>query len=106
MRVAVTGARGLVGSRLCLELWRRGHDVVGLLKGPVPTAYAPEVAQSRRRPFVVRACDLTDARAVEGILSSTRPEIIIHTASMTEVDVCERNPDQAFANNVQATADL
>ena len=106
MRIAVTGARGLVGSRLCLELWGRGHDVVGLLRGPTPPAHPPSVAQSRRPPFGYRLCDLTDGRAVEGILAEARPEVIIHTASMTDVDACERNPDQAYTHNVQATADL
>jgi dTDP-4-dehydrorhamnose reductase len=105
MRIAVTGARGLVGSRLCLELWGRGHDVVGLLRGPVP-AHPPQVAQSRQHPFEYRACDLTDAHTVNGILSEARPEVIVHTASMTDVDLCERSPDQAYASNVQATAEL
>ncbi len=95
-----------MGSRLCLELWGRGHDVVGLLRGPTAPAYPPSVAQSRRPPFVYRLCDLTDGRAVEGILAEAKPEVIIHTASMTDVDLCERNPDQAYAHNVQATADL
>lgn len=106
MRIAVTGARGLVGSRLCLELWRRGHDVVGLLRAPVPTAYPPEVTQSRRRPFEYRPCDLTDAPAVNAILSEARPEVIINPASITDVDLCERSPEKAYANNVQATAEL
>ncbi len=106
MRIAVTGARGLVGSRLCLELWGRGHEVVGLLRGPTPPAYPPSVAQSRRPPLEYRLCDLTDGRAVEVILAEARPEVIIHTASMTDVDACERSPDQAYAHNVQATADL
>src|SRR5260370_37072737 len=106
MRIAVTGARGLVGSRLCLELWARGHEVVGLLRGPTPPAYPPSVAQSRRPPFAYRLCDVTDGRAVEGILAEARPAVIIHTASMTDVGACERNPDQASTHNVQATADL
>ncbi len=106
MRIAVTGARGLVGSRLCLELWRRGHEVVGFLRGPIPTSPPPEVAQSRRRPFEYRACDLTDARAVEGILAELRPEVIVNTAAMSEVDRCERSPDLAYASNVDATTQL
>src|SRR5712692_153598 len=106
MRIAVTGARGLVGSRLCLELWGRGHDVVGLLRAPVPTSYPQRVVESRRRPFEYRRCELTDAGTVQGILSEAGPEVIIHTASMTDVDLCERNPDQAYVHNVHATAEL
>lgn len=105
MRVAVTGARGLLGSRLCLELWNRGHDVVGLLRAPAPSLPAPAM-ESRRRPFEYRVCDLTDGRAVEGVIAEARPEVVIHTASMTDVDRCERDPALAYANNVEATAHL
>jgi len=106
MRIVVAGARGLVGSRLCLELWSRGHEVAGLLRAPIPASPAPPALQSRRRPFEYRACDLTDANAVERILAEARPEVIINTASMTDVDRCERNPHLAYANNVDATAHL
>src|SRR5215831_308451 len=98
MRVAVTGARGLLGSRLCLELWNRGHEVVGLLRAPVPSSPGPQVEY--------RLCDLTDARAVEGIIADARPEVVINTASMTDVDRCERNPELAYGSNVEATAHL
>src|SRR5260370_7846595 len=104
MRIAVTGARGLVGSRLCLELWARGHEVIGLLRGPTPPAYPPSVAQSRRPPFGYRLCDLTDGRAVEGILAEAKPEVIIHTASTTHLALSDRNPHQAYAHNAQPTA--
>lgn len=106
MRIAVTGARGLLGSRLCLELWNRGHEVIGLLRAPVPPSLPAAVVQSRRRPFEYRACDLTDAAGLGAVLAETRPEVIIHTASMTDVDRCERDPEQAYANNVEATAHL
>jgi dTDP-4-dehydrorhamnose reductase len=106
MRVAVTGARGLLGSRLCLELWNRGHEVIGLLRAPVPASLPAQVAQSRRRPFEYRLCDLTDGRAVECIIADARPEVVINTASMTDVDRCERNPELAYASNVEATAYL
>jgi dTDP-4-dehydrorhamnose reductase len=105
MRIAVTGARGLVGGRLCLELWGRGHEVVALVRRPEPSS-PPPVAQSRRRPFQYRLCELTDGRAVEGVLGEVRPEVIIHTASMADVDLCQRHPDLAYANNVDATAHL
>jgi dTDP-4-dehydrorhamnose reductase len=64
------------------------------------------VLQSQRRPFEYRLCDLTDARAVEGIVAEARPEVVINTASMTDVDRCERNPEMAYASNVEATAHL
>ena len=93
MRFLVTGSNGLVGSRVCALLERAGHEVVGLGKGP------------RRTPLhhAYVECDLTDERRLSGALEAAAPEVIIHPASMTEVDACERDPEQAFAVNVGAT---
>lgn len=93
MRFLVTGSNGLVGSRVCVLLERAGHEVVGLGKGP------------RRTPLhhAYVECDLTDERRLSGALEAAAPEVIIHPASMTEVDACERDPEQAFAVNVGAT---
>jgi len=94
MRFLVTGSNGLVGSRVCTLLERAGHEVVGLGKGP------------RRTPvtYAYVECDLTNERSVATVLQTVAPEVIIHPASMTEVDACERDPEQAFAVNVTATA--
>ncbi len=77
--------------------------MVGLLRAPIPDSLPERVAQSRRRPFEYRACELTDAREVQSAIAAAAPDVIVHTASMTEVDACERNPEQAFASNVDAT---
>src|SRR5260370_35103897 len=106
MRIAVTGARGLVGSRLCLELWARGHDVVGLLRGPTPPAYPPSVAQSRRLPFQYRLCDLTDRRAAGGILPAANPQGGPHTASITDGGPRQLYPDQRTTHHAQPAADV
>ncbi len=103
MRVVVTGANGLVGSRLCLTLWERGHQVAGLFRASRAPTFPPRISQSRR-PFEHRACELTNEREVQDAIESAEPEVIIHTASMTDVDGCERDPDQAFAVNVDGAA--
>jgi len=43
VRVAVTGSSGLIGTALCARLRAEGHDVVRLVRGPVPRG-APEGA--------------------------------------------------------------
>ena len=94
MRFVVTGANGLVGSRLCWQLETRGHEVVALGRG------------ERRGEGAGRwvSLDLTDGAAVERALTEARPEIILHPAAMTDVDGCERDPRGAWAANVEATA--
>jgi dTDP-4-dehydrorhamnose reductase len=96
MRVTVTGANGLVGSRLCRLLAVEGHEVTA-------------VARGQRRlagDHAYLSCDLTDPAEVEKAMDAARPEVVVHTASMTEVDACERDPDAAWAANVLATASV
>ncbi len=96
MKLLVTGANGLVGSRLVRLLASRGHAVVGLGRGPRRGGSEGEYL----------SVDLTDAAALKEAFAQTRPESVIHPASMTEVDRCEKDPEGAYANNVTATANV
>ncbi|HEX8537943.1 MAG TPA: SDR family oxidoreductase [Cystobacter sp.] len=94
MRFLVTGSNGLVGSRVCTLLEKGGHEVVGVGRGPRRTDGAYRYVE----------CDLTREQDVAAALEAAAPEVIIHPASMTEVDTCEREPEQAYAANVTAVA--
>jgi len=94
MKVVVTGANGLIGSRLCALLDKQGHAVIGLSRGP------SRIAQ----PYV--SVDLTDAGAVKRAFEELEPEAVINPASMTDVDGCERDPAGAFAANCSSVATL
>ncbi|MET0404673.1 MAG: SDR family oxidoreductase [Cystobacter sp.] len=94
MRFLVTGSNGLVGSRVCALLEKAGHEVTGLGRGPRRTA----------GQYAYVECDLTREQDVARAIEAAAPEAILHPASMTEVDTCEREPEQAFAANVTAPA--
>src|SRR5919106_1494301 len=96
MRIVVTGANGLVGSRACALLAGDGHDVLGVGRGE----------RRQRGDFGYATCDLTREGEVNAVIADSRPDAILHTASMTEVDACERDPDAAFASNVTAAANV
>ncbi len=89
MNVLVTGVNGLVGSRLAPLLSARGHTVIGLGRG------------DRRAPgaFSYRAVDLTDEAGLTAAVDAIRPDVIVHLASLTDVDGCERAPAEAFRAN-------
>ncbi len=93
MRFLVTGANGLVGSRLCSLLAASGHGAAGLGLGPKRVAYDLEYYP----------CDITEPTRLEEVYRSIEPEVVIHSAAMTELDACERDPQAAHAVNVQAT---
>src|SRR5512132_1584103 len=96
MRITVTGANGLVGSRLCRWLVVKGHTVTAVARGD----------RRVHGDFEYVSCDLGDRGSASTALTASRPEVIIHTASMTEVDACERAPDLAYAGNVTAAANV
>jgi dTDP-4-dehydrorhamnose reductase len=96
MRIVVTGANGLLGSRCCSLLAAQGHTVFGLGRG----------AQRAQGDFAYLTCELSREVEVAASMAESRPEAILHTASMTEVDACEREPGAAFAANVEGTANV
>ena len=88
MKVLVTGARGMLGSLVCSELGPE-HEVV--------------------HTDVVEGCERLDISDVSGTfdtLDRHRPELVIHCGAMTDVDGCEREPDQAYRINAVGTWNL
>jgi dTDP-4-dehydrorhamnose reductase len=93
VRILITGANGLVASRLCPLLAARGHQVIGLGRG----------ARRVEGAFDYGTCELTDRPSVRAEILGRSPECVVHTAAMTEVDECEKRPEDARAQNVDAT---
>ncbi|TFG60255.1 MAG: SDR family oxidoreductase [Spirochaetales bacterium] len=54
----------------------------------------------------LREMDLTDGKALEKALSDHSPEVIVHTAAVSDIDVCEHNRELAKKVNVEVTARL
>lgn len=95
MRMLITGASGMLGHRL-VRLAAERHEVWGSY-GSFPVSVA------RAHTFAV---ELTDEAQVRHRLLSLRPEVIVHTAALTDVDACERDPVRARSVNTEATRNL
>lgn len=92
MRIFITGVSGLLGINAALQLQER-HEVSGVYcSHPVKV----EGAELRR-------LDLTDQAAVLDLVSEIRPQVILHTAGLTNVDACEVDPAQAELLNVRVS---
>jgi dTDP-4-dehydrorhamnose reductase len=97
--VLVTGANGLVGSRVVARLAQGNRPVIATGRGPRRTSIAdlPGVEYLE--------ADLARAGALHEAIERTGPGAVIHCGAMTDVDACEADPGQAWTMNVSATAE-
>lgn len=99
MRILITGSNGLLGQKL----------VAALREEPDVQLIATSRGEDRTpRPLGERylALDITDGSAVAEAFDRYRPEAVIHTAAMTNVDACELDPVACELQNVTATGHL
>jgi len=96
MRILLTGSNSLLGK----ALWETAPKVSSLILTFLPSA---EPSQTR---WETAPMDITDKAAVKHTLARFKPDWIIHCAALSDVDSCEKNPDQAYAVNVFGTENL
>ncbi len=98
MRILITGANGLLGQKL-VELL--DDDLAVDL---IATARGNLILPLKRGTFL--PLDITDLSAVEKVLAQAKPDVVINTAAMTQVDQCETDRDACWKNNVNAVENL
>lgn len=97
--VLVTGSNGLLGQKLTEKILAEGRvKLIATSKGanryPVNEGY------------VYAEMDILDANNVRAVIEQYQPDVIIHTAAMTNVDICEGNKENCIRLNVEAVATL
>jgi len=97
MKVLITGANGLLGKHLIAKLLVKQYEIIASGKGQSKFSYA------NYPNWKYHSMDITNGEAVVKLISSTRPEVIIHAAAMTQVDECELNKIDCWNTNVTAT---
>jgi len=99
VRLLVTGSNGLLGTKLLAAVLSRSDvQPVAASRGPCANAYLGDF------PFL--PLDVTDAARVRAVVAEAAPDVVVHTAAMTDVDGCERAPEAARAINVAGTANV
>lgn len=89
----VTGASGLLGANAVFEWSRQGLDVIALFGSHAISV--PGLKSLR--------CSLLDAKQTEKAIRTVNPRWIIHCAAATNMDWCERNADDCFRINAEAS---
>ena len=88
-KILIIGCSGLVGSTLFKMI---PHSVGAYNKEPI-------------RGNCIKM-DITNMEDVNKIIQSFRPDIIIHTAALTDVDYCEDKREEAYNVNVEGTKNI
>ena len=99
MKFFVTGVGGQLGHDVMNELAGRGHTGVGSDVAPVYSGIA-DGTQVTTMPYV--QLDITDAAAVEQVITQVEPEVVIHCAAWTAVDMAEDDDKVALVRRVNA----
>ena len=86
MKVFVTGVGGQLGHDVMNELYARGYEGVGSDIAPVYSGIADGSAVTEM-PYV--SLDITDAEAVKTVISQVQPDVVVHCAAWTAVDLAE-----------------
>ncbi len=105
MKVFVTGVAGQLGHDVMNELKKRGYEGIGSDIAPVYSG-AKDGSAVTKMPYV--AMDITDAASVERVLTEVKPDVIVHCAAWTAVDLAEDEDkkEKVRAINVDGTANI
>jgi len=94
MKLLITGGSGLLGSKVAEIALARGDDVF--------SGYAHNLPEYGRAVKF----DLLDEMSISELVGRIEPEVIIHSAALTDVDRCEREKELAYKMNVEGTRAL
>lgn len=97
-KILITGSNGLLGQKLTRLIQKEG------VFEPVATSRG----ENRNPDFTgtYHNLDISDEAQVLRMVEAVRPDYIIHTAAMTNVDACEEDKEGCWKANVTAVENL
>jgi len=113
MKILVTGSNGLLGQKI----------IYGLLGGPfcrIPDDIRKKIKSEvqiiacgkggnrlhRKDGYIYESLDITNKSEIEKVFSKHKPDVIINTAGMTNVDACETKKEECWNANVTAVQNI
>lgn len=108
--VLVTGAAGFIGSHACEHLLKSGYRVVAVdnFCDFYERAWKEHNLASvgGREKFDVEEIDITDGAAIDKLVGTTRPDVILHLAGMAGVRPSIEQPAYYARVNVEGTTQM
>ena len=95
MKVLVTGSNGLLGQKLTDYYKTQLHiQLIATARG--------EDRYPDKTGYIYESLDITKSEEVKNILAKHKPDVVINTAAMTNVDACESDHTGCDSLNVDA----
>ena len=99
MKIFVTGVGGQLGHDVINELCKRGHEGIGSDIAPQYSGVQDGSAVTTASYFPM---DITDAGSVEQVIGQVKPDVVIHCAAWTAVDLAEDEENIAKVRAINA----
>ena len=99
MKVFVTGVAGQLGHDVMNDLAARGYEGIGTDIAPKYSG-ADDGTAVTKMPYV--SLDITDRDAVEKTITELKPDVVVHCAAWTAVDLAEDDDKKAKVHAINA----
>lgn len=105
MKFFVTGVAGQLGHDVMNELAKRGYEGAGSDIAPQYSG-VEDCSSVTTMPYV--GMDITDAKAVRETILSVKPDVVVHCAAWTAVDLAEDEDkkEKVYAINAKGTQNI
>ena len=98
-KILVTGSNGLLGQKVVeLLVHRRNSEVIA-------ASYSDNMIRTQEG-YSFEFLDITNEAETAYIFDKYKPDVVIHTAALTEVARCEERKDEAWKVNVDGTVNV
>jgi dTDP-4-dehydrorhamnose reductase len=94
LKLLITGASGLYGSKLAQLALAKGYEV-----------YSADIQSLTVYGNFVKL-DISGKEQVAEAFKSIKPDVVVHAATLTDVDKCELNRELAWKVNVEGTKNI
>jgi len=114
MKILITGTNGLLGQKIVYGLLKLNAGLKPLGKCEWPEVKNISIIATSRgenrliekNGYVYESLDIEVKSQVEAVFNKHKPDVVINTAAMTNVDACETQRDECWKANVIAVQNI
>ena len=95
-KILITGASGFLGYHLLRSAYSKGYEVYGLYNSGVISFEQSTNLQVDLRNYI----------DMGNVIDDIEPDVVIHSAALTDANLCQSNKELSYELNVEVTRNL